>query len=49
MSHLGTGRALAVNAYEMLRKRGAAIPTTLLARLDALGVDIAALEARHSN
>lgn len=49
MSHLSQGRLRATNTFAMLMKRGAPIPLTLLARLDALGVDIRALEARYSN
>lgn len=48
MNHIAQGRARAVNAYAMLRRRGAAIPNSLVARLDALGVDIQALQARHA-
>lgn len=46
--YLARGRALASNAAAVLLSRGEPLPLTLVARLNALGVDIAALEARYA-
>lgn len=43
---ISRGRTLAINLYAMHKRKGIPVPCTLLARLDALGVDIQALDSR---
>jgi len=41
-------RAKAINAADQFWKRGQQVPVNILARLDSLGCDIQALEARYA-
>lgn len=46
--HLAHLRALAINAADQFWKRGQPVPILVLARLDALDLDVQALEARYA-
>lgn len=48
IDHIARGRAVATNTAAILLMRGEPLPLTLVARLNALGVNIAVLEARYA-
>jgi hypothetical protein len=46
--HIAHLRTLAINAADQFWKRGQPVPTLILARLNALGLDVRTLEARYA-